>query len=308
MPPVFSEKSKPEIRAPLPMVNFPARLQRRSDFRANYPQPSLQHLQAVQTFTHHANHIYTDQGKKEMIDTLLNGTNGPTWITSLSNEFGRLSQGHDSVIGTDTIDYIHLSEVPSDNKVTYGNFICDYRPLKSEPYRVRLTVGGDKLPYDDDAGSPAASLLETKLILNSTISDSKKGARFLCADLKYHFLATPMKEPEYMRIQVKYFPAAIRTRYKLDTLLTADGYIYIRIKKGRYGLKQAASLAYQHLVNQLALHGYHPCPYTTGLWSHDTRPTKFCLCVDDFGVKYFSKPDADHLLDSLRQHYKISVD
>jgi hypothetical protein len=43
-------------------------------------------------------------------------------------------------------------------------------------------------------------------------------------------------------------------------------------------------------------------------WQHDTRPTKFCLCVDDFGVKYFSTADADHLLTSLRKHYKISVD
>ena len=75
-----------------------------------------------------------------------------------------------------------------------------------------------------------------------------------------------------------------------------------------YGLKQAALLAYKHLVNQLAPHRYHPCPYTTGLWEHDTRPTKFCLCVDDFGVKYFSTANADHLLNSLQQHYKISVD
>ena len=75
-----------------------------------------------------------------------------------------------------------------------------------------------------------------------------------------------------------------------------------------YSLKQAASLAYQHLVKQLVPHGYHPCPYTTGLWQHTTHLTKFCLCVDDFGVKYFSKADADHLLNSLRAHYKISVD
>jgi hypothetical protein len=65
------------------------------------------------------------------------------------------------------------------------------------------------------------------------------------------------------------------------------------------GLKQAALLAYKHLMNQLAPHGYHPCPYTTGLWEHGTRPTKFCLCVDDFGVKYFYTADADHLLNSL---------
>ena len=32
---------------------------------------------------------------------------------------------------------------------------------------------------------------------------------------------------------------------------------------------------------------YEPAEGTTGLWSHRTRPTKFALCVDDFGVKYF---------------------
>ena len=73
-------------------------------------------------------------------------------------------------------------------------------------------------------------------------------------------------------------------------------------------MKQAALLSYCHLVNQLAPYGYHPCPYTTGLWDHETRPTKFCLCVDDFSVKYFSKADADHLLDSLRANFKLSVD
>jgi hypothetical protein len=267
--------------------------------------PSQQIFQPV------INHIYNDLGKKETIDTLLEGQNGPTWTNSLCNECGRLAQGctANNILGTDTVDFIYQHEVPSDKKVTYGNFVCDYRPLKTEPFRVRLTVGGDKLPYDDDAGSPAASLLESKLIINSTISDADNGARFLTADLKDHFLASPMKNNEFMLIKYKYFPAAIRKQYNLDRFVSSDGYIYIRIKKGMCGLKQAAILAYKHLVNQLAPHGYqHPCPCTTGLWQHDTRPTKFCLCVDDFGVKYFSTTDADHLLTSLRKHYKISVD
>jgi hypothetical protein len=104
--------------------------------------------------------------------------------------------------------------------------------------------------------------LETKLILNSTISDAHKGAHFLCADLKDHFLATPMnKDLEYMRSKYKYFPAAIRQQYNLDAFLAPDDYIYILITKGIYGLKQVAILAYKHLVNQLAPYGYHPCPY-----------------------------------------------
>jgi hypothetical protein len=175
------------------------------------------------------NHIYNDQGKKVTIDTLLSGANGPTWTKSLCNEFGRLAQGfHNTIVGTNTIAFIHRHEVPKNKNVTYGNFICDYRPLKSEAYRVRLTVGGDKLPY---AGSPAASLLETKLIIKSTISDSAKGANFLCADLKDHFLASPTKNPEFMRIKYKYFPQAIRKQYNLDRFLAPDGYIYICIKR-----------------------------------------------------------------------------
>ena len=84
--------------------------------------------------------------------------------------------------------------------------------------------------------------------------------------------------------------------YGLDTKLAADGHIYIKIEKGMYGLKQAAVLAYDNLVKNLSSHGYSPIPHTIGIWQHATRRTKFCLCVDDFGVKYFTKQDADHLL------------
>lgn len=75
-----------------------------------------------------------------------------------------------------------------------------------------------------------------------------------------------------------------------------------------YGLKQAAVLAYNQLVKFLAPHGYKPIPHTTRMWYHETRPTKFCLCVDDFGVKFYSQADADHLINALCQHYKISID
>ena len=75
-----------------------------------------------------------------------------------------------------------------------------------------------------------------------------------------------------------------------------------------YGLKQAAVLAYTQLIKNLAPFGYKPCPYTSGLWTHDTRKTKFCLCVDDFGIKYHTRDDAHHLLQALRKHYTISED
>jgi hypothetical protein len=43
------------------------------------------------------------------------------------------------------------------------------------------------------------------------------------------------------------------------------------------------------------------------LWQHDTRPISFALVVDDFGIKYVNKADAEHLVDTLQQvGYKLS--
>ena len=130
----------------------------------------------------------------------------------------------------------------------------------------------------------------------------------MTADLKDFFLASPMDEAEYMRLPLKYFPADIIETYNINNLKEADDYVYIKIKKGMYGLKQAAILAYDHLVKNLKEHGYEPIPHTVGMWKHFTRRTVFCLCVDDFGIKYYTKEDANHLLDALRNTYKVTVD
>jgi hypothetical protein len=276
----------------------------------NYRHRATQYLAAQHIFQPVVNHIYNKvTGKKETIDSLLRGENKAIWQKAVSNEFGRLAQGNKyGILATDTIDFITKAETPMNRDITYASFVCDYRPLKSEPYRCRIVVGGDKLSYDNDPASPAASLLETKLILNSTISDAKNGARFLSCDLKDHFLASPMERPEYMKIPIRNIPDDIIEMYKLQEKVSSDGYVYIKIKKGMYGLKQAALLAFDYLVKCLEPHGYVPCAHSVGLWKHKTRRTRFCLCVDDFGVKYFSKDDADHLITTLRKYFKVSVD
>lgn len=299
-------------------VSTPRYQQHRYNLRRrpnSFRHSATQHLVAQHVFSTpslpSAFHIYNpNTGKKETIDSLLAGPDGERWLQALSNEFGRLAQGNKyNVKITDTIDFIPKSTVPQDRKVTYGSFVCDYRALKDDPYRIRLVVGGDRLDYNEDPASPAAGLLETKLLLNSVISDAHKGARFMSMDLKDHFLASPMNRPEYMKIHRRHIPPDIFEQYKLIDIVTPDGFVYVKIKKGMYGLKQAAILAYQHLVNNLAPHGYTPCKYSLGLWTHNTRPTKFCLCVDDFGVKYYSKSDADHLLSSLRSSgFTVSTD
>ena len=54
-------------------------------------------------------------------------------------------------------------------------------------------MGGDKLTFDRDSGSPAANMLETKLLFNSVILDAKDGVRFAGVDLKDMFLQKPIK-------------------------------------------------------------------------------------------------------------------
>ena len=127
-------------------------------------------------------------------------------------------------------------------------------------------------------------------------------------DIKDFFLLTLMTQTEYMRIHNKYFKGAIRKKYNIDTLTATDGYVYCKIKKGMYGLKQAARLAYDDLKQHLASYGYNPDPIAQNIWKHESRPTKFCLCVDDFGVQYFSNEDAQHLIKALETKYEITAD
>jgi hypothetical protein len=208
--------------------------------------------------------------------------------------------------GNENIFYIQRSQIPKGRKVTYANAVCDYRPLKDDPYQVRLTVGGDRLPYPADAGAPAATILEAKLLFNSVISTPQ--AKFMTADIKDYFLCTPMERFEYIKIPYSMIPEEIRLQYNLANVVESDGYVYCEVKKGMYGLKQAARLAFDNLVKLLAPHGYCPIRASPGLWKHETRPTLFTLCVDDFGIKYTNKEDATHLLQALGQNYKYSVD
>ena len=117
------------------------------------------------------------------------------WVKALANDFGRLAQGlkYRMPTGNSTIFFIHPSEIPAYNKVTYGLLVVDIRPLKEEKYRVRITVGGDKLDFCGDASSVVASLATVKLLLNSVVST--KAAKFTTADIKYFFYASFFSRP-----------------------------------------------------------------------------------------------------------------
>ena len=75
-----------------------------------------------------------------------------------------------------------------------------------------------------------------------------------------------------------------------------------------YKLPQAGLLAQELLKERLAEHGYYQSKIIPGLWKHETRPIVFTLVVDDFGVKYVNKEDAEHLMSVLKQEYEVTED
>jgi len=47
-----------------------------------------------------------------------------------------------------------------------------------------MTVGCDRFGYPEDLMSPATSILDIKIHLNSTISDEKKDEKYVRKDIK----------------------------------------------------------------------------------------------------------------------------
>ena len=207
--------------------------------------------------------------------------------------------------GTNTIKFIPWSAIPPDRMPTYGRIVVSVRPQKTEPNRTRLTVGGNLINYPHDVSTPTADITTAKILFNSVLSTPN--AKFMTADIKDFYLNTEMDRFEYMKLPSTLIPDEIMKQYNLTELLHKD-FIHIEIQKGMYGLPQAGRLANKQLEKHLALHGYFPTKHTPGLWRHEHRPITFSLVVDNFGIKYVNKEDADHLLAALQEKYKVTMD
>jgi hypothetical protein len=218
----------------------------------------------------------------------------PLWQRGFGNECRRLFQGIRDIPGTDTCFFIKLTNIPTDRKITYGKIVCDYKPHKKEKERVRLTVGGERLDYSGDVATSTADITTFKIL----IKISTKDAAMIMIYIKNYYLGTPLPRFEYIKMPLSRFPEEKVQKYNLNAL-AVDGWVYVEIRKGMYGLKQAGLLANQLLQTRLAPFGYYPARHTPGLWLHKTRPISFTLVVDDFAVKYVGKQHAEHLRNAL---------
>jgi hypothetical protein len=197
-----------------------------------------------------------------------------------------------------------LKSIPKDRIITYGKLVCDFKPNKNEKHRLRLTVGGDILDYSGDTATSTADITTFKILINSTFSTQE--AKIMMMAIKKYYLGTPLPTYEYMRLPISILPLGIIEKYNL-TCLAVNGWVYMEIRKGMYGLKQAGLLANQLLQKSLKPFGYYPARHTPGLWLQNTKLTTFSLVVDDFAVKYVTTADTHHLHNALLRNYEITM-
>ena len=70
------------------------------------------------------------------------------WSRGFGKEFGGLAQG-DDLTGEKSSNTVFvmthdkIARIPKEKTVTYARVIPDYRPQKDDPYRIRITAGGN---------------------------------------------------------------------------------------------------------------------------------------------------------------------
>ena len=204
--------------------------------------------------------------------------------------------------------FIKPSQLPKGKKPTYLRICANYRPQKEDPFRIRFTIGGNLINYKGDTYTPNGDLSTAKILFNSVLYTPN--ARFVCLDVSNFYLKTRLPTPkdyEYMWIPLWVFPHDIRKEYNIDAL-AQNGRVLSEVQAGMYGLPQAGRLAYLKFAKHMANDGYRPTGRTPGLFKHDTRPVTFNLVVDNFGVKFVGKDNAEHLIQTLKKHYDITLD
>jgi hypothetical protein len=224
------------------------------------------------------------------------------WMKLFGTEICRL------VTTTKTIFFQRKSEIPPKQckNISYGHIVCVYCSKKKDPYRTRITMGGNLVNYPNNCKTPTADIITVKLFLNSIISTDN--AKFMMIDLKDFYLMTPMTKYEYFCMKLDLIPDDIIEEYKLRDIIDNNGNIFCKVRCGMYGLPQAGIIAQELLKKRLYIASYTQSKLTPGYWTHARRPISFSLVVNDFGVKYINKDDVKHLLKVLKKDYTCNTD
>ena len=157
-----------------------------------------------------------------------------------------------------------------------------------------------------ETSTETSSIEIANLLINSTLST--KGAQFSAMDISNFYVHNNLNSYQYMRFKMDMIPQEIIGKNNLKIILHTDRYCYVEVRKDLYGLHKAGYLANIELKRISGLKGYVPSKYIPGLSTYKTRDIVFSLVVDDFGVQYTKREDAEHLLKTIQGRYPVKID
>ena len=244
---------------------------------------------------------FNDDGTKITYQSVFKGEDGALWVKENENEFYKL------IRDTKTMHATHYSDIPADRRGEISYYSPQVKEKMKESglqRRVRGTYGANNCNYTGRKSAKTAELEVVKSLANAAVSED---ANLASADLKDFYLAEELERPEYLRIPLKLFTDKVLDELNLRQFIDRDC-IYFEVVRTMYGLPQAGYLSQKGLVKHLNQAGYFEDPIVPMLFTHQSNGVSFCLVVDDFIIKYKQKSALDHLLNTLRAKYEVTVD
>ncbi len=93
-----------------------------------------------------------------------------------------------------------------------------------------MVVGGDRVHYPSNAGTPTANLLTVKILINSIISTP--GKKIMTIYTKDFYLNTPMARYKYMQLRIADMPEDVIEHYNLRDKATPTALSTVKYKRG----------------------------------------------------------------------------
>jgi hypothetical protein len=172
------------------------------------------------------------------------------WQMAFRKDFGGMAHGDNKTgqKGTNAMfimTHEEIKQVVSAGKFfTYMNPVVDYRPQKKDPYRIRITAGGNSINYESNASVRTADVDMAKLHRNSVVSTPLAG--YTCLDIRNFYLMAALEYFEYRQMPLTLFPAWIIEQYDMKKH-ALNGYIHLEMWRAVWGLPQAGILANKRL-------------------------------------------------------------
>ena len=154
--------------------------------------------------------------------------------------------------------------------VTYSHIVFGMQPHKEDPIRVRLNLALNWIEYPGKVTIKTSDLITFKIHTNSVIFT--RGARYAGFYIRKYYLEAPIGHSEYTRLHIRLITPDINVHFNLNVLVYQDGWIYMEIIRGVYGITQVGILANNLIQQHLIDHGYFRFKLSPGFWQHVWRP------------------------------------